>query len=225
MKRYLRSKVWFPNMDKLVENFVQSCHACLAATPQQKHQPLITTKLPEGPWRHIASDFKGPIAKDYYFLLLIDEYTRFPEVAVLDSTAADTVVPHFDRILATHGIPEKVKTDNGPPFNSHDFTNYAKKRGFKHQPITPEQPSSNGLAENFMKMPHRLCRTQGPKRSGSQISSFVPGDSPFSHWKVTSGDVVQSTNCNLCSNDEKEGTRSIRSRERYKLQGRHGQIP
>ncbi|XP_066933389.1 uncharacterized protein [Clytia hemisphaerica] len=124
------------------------------AIPQQKHQPLITRKLPEGPWRHIASDFKGPIAKDYYFLLLIDEYSRFPEVAVLDSTTADKVVPHFDRILATHGIPEKVKTDNGPPFNSHDFTNYAKKRGFKHQPITPEQPWSNGLAENFMKVAH-----------------------------------------------------------------------
>ena len=146
-------------MDKLVENFVASCNACLAATPQKKHQPLITTNLPEGPWRHVASDFKGPIAKDFYFLLVIDEYSRFPEVAVLDSTGAANVIPHFDRIWSTHGNPEEVKTDNGPPFNSNDFSNYAKKRGFKHRPIMPEQPSSNGLAENFMKMLQKVAHT------------------------------------------------------------------
>lgn len=116
MKQYLRLKVWFPNIDKHVENFAQSCNACSAATPQQKHQSLITT-------------------------------------------AAETVIPPFDQILATHGIPEKVKTDNGPPFNSHDFSQYAKKRVFKHQLITPEQPSANGLAENFMKMLQKVAHT------------------------------------------------------------------
>ena len=110
---------------------------------------------------NVALDFKGPIAKHFYFLLVIDEYSRFPEVAVLDSTGAANVIPHYDCILSTHGIPEQVKTDNGPPFNS-DFSNYAEKRGFKHRPVTPKQQSSNGLTENFMKMlqkvAHRLCR-------------------------------------------------------------------
>ncbi|XP_057310696.1 uncharacterized protein K02A2.6-like [Hydractinia symbiolongicarpus] len=127
MKQYLRSRVWFPRMDTLVENYAQSCHSCLAATPQTKHQPLLPTELPQGPWRHVASDFKGPIAADFYFLLVIDEYSRFPEVAILDSTGADTVIPQLDRILSTHGIPEKLKSDNGPSFNSNAFRNYAKK--------------------------------------------------------------------------------------------------
>ena len=30
MKRYLRSRVWFPRLGKVVEDYVKSCHACLA---------------------------------------------------------------------------------------------------------------------------------------------------------------------------------------------------
>ena len=157
MKQYLRARVWFPRMDVLVENYVASCHACLCSTRQSKFQPLIPTELLEGPWQHLASDFKGPVAGNFYFLLIIDEYSRFPEVEVIKSTSAEQVIPHFDRILSTHSIPTKVKTDNGPPFNSKAFESYSKKRGFNHQLITPEQPSSNGLAENFMKMLQKVA--------------------------------------------------------------------
>jgi len=64
-----------------------------------------------------------------------------------------------DRILATYDIPEKMKTDNGPPFNSSNFKDYTKKRGFQHQRVTPEQPCSNGLAENFMRMLQKVVHT------------------------------------------------------------------
>ena len=66
--------------------------------------------------------------------------------------AADKVIPLFDKIFATHGILEKVKSDNGPPFNGEDMRMYAQQQGFCHKKITPAQPSSNGLAKNFMKM-------------------------------------------------------------------------
>jgi len=82
-------------MDKLVENFIESCRSCQASTKQKKYQPLIPTELPEGPWRQLAADFKSPIAGDYYFLLIIDEYSRFPEVAVVMSTGADDVIMHL----------------------------------------------------------------------------------------------------------------------------------
>ena len=53
--------------------------------------------------------------------------------------------------FARHGIPETVYSDNGPPFNSEDFTMFAKHLGFRHRPVTPLWPQANGEgAEHFM---------------------------------------------------------------------------
>ena len=138
MKQYLRSRLWFPRMDKLIEDCVKTCHACLASTPVNNYQPLKPSVLAEGPWQKLAMDFKGPVGQQFYFLSVIDEFSRFPEVEIVESTAADIVLPRLDRILSTHGIPKRIKSDNGPPFNSQDMKTYAAKRRFKHQQIIPE---------------------------------------------------------------------------------------
>ena len=158
-KQYLRERVWFPRMDIMVEKFVSACTPCLAATPGENFQPLQTSEMPKRPWQYLATDFKGPIGNQFYFLLIIDEYSRYPEVEIVTSTSAESVIPKFERVFATHGIPEKLKSDNGLPFNSEDMRNYAKQEGFFHQKITPKQPSSNGLAENFMRMLLKVAHT------------------------------------------------------------------
>jgi len=48
------------------------------------------------------------------------------------------------------GIPQIIKTDNGPPFNGHEFQSYADRVGFKHRKITPLWPRANGEVERFM---------------------------------------------------------------------------
>ena len=151
-KQYLHERVWFPKMDAMVEEHVKACKPCLAVTPGENYQPLQPNTIPDRPWQHVATDFKGPVGNQFYLLLVIDEYSRFPVVEIETTTAADKVLPLFDNIIATHAIPEKVKSDNGPPFNGEDMRMYAQQCGFCHKKITPAQPSSNGLAENFMKM-------------------------------------------------------------------------
>ena len=130
-----------------MEEHVKACKPCLAATPGENYQPLQPSTIPDRPWQHVATDVKGPVGNQFYFLLVTDEYSRFPVVEIVTTMAADKVIPLFDKIFATHGIPEKVKSDHGPPFNGEDMRMYA-----QHKKITPAQPSSNGLAENFMKM-------------------------------------------------------------------------
>ena len=49
-KSLLREKVWFPQIDKLVEKRVKACGACLIATPECKREPLRMSPLPEAPW-------------------------------------------------------------------------------------------------------------------------------------------------------------------------------
>ena len=158
-KQYLRQRVWFPGMDKMVETHVESCSPCLAATPGENTQPLKPSVLPSHPWKNLACDFKGPVGNDFYFLLVIDEYSRFPEVEIVSSTKASVVIPKLEKIFSTHGVPEKLKTDNGPPFKSEDMKLFAKQQGFYHQRVEPVHPQSNGLAENFMRMLVKVAHT------------------------------------------------------------------
>ena len=73
-KRLIREKVWFPGIDRMVKEKVDNCLACQAVTP---------SKLPTGPWKMLAMDFLGPFPSGDYLLIVIDEYSRFPEVESL----------------------------------------------------------------------------------------------------------------------------------------------
>ena len=54
-------------------------------------------------------------------------------------------------MLAHHGIPRRVYSDNGPPFNSKEFSDFAEE-GFQHHRITLLHPKSNGQVERFMQV-------------------------------------------------------------------------
>ena len=145
-KCLLRESVWFPGMDRMVEEMVSQCIPCQAAnhSPLPSCEPLKMSTLPPGPWQELSIDFCGPFPSGDYLLVVVDDYSRYPEVEILKSTSAKAVIPHLDSIFARQGIPNVVRTDNGPPFNSHDFHLYATHLGFKHRKVTPAWPKANG---------------------------------------------------------------------------------
>jgi hypothetical protein len=46
----------------------------------------------------------------------------------------------LDAIFSRQGLPEVLKSDNGPTFNGAEFEPYAKHCGFTHRKITPYWP-------------------------------------------------------------------------------------
>ena len=81
--------------------------------------------LPSKPWEKVKCDFFGPIPSGEYLFVVIDEYTRFPIVKVVKSTASNTVIPIIDKIFSTFGIPDILSSDYGPPFNGHDIRQFS----------------------------------------------------------------------------------------------------
>ena len=147
-KQLLRSRVWFPRLEKKVESYINTCIPCQATVHTETQEPVKST-LPKGPWECLSMDFYGPMPSGEYVLVVIDEYSRFPEIDITTSTSAKATLPKLDRILSSFGIPTSIKTDNGPPFTSKTFNDYCRLMGTKHQLITLRHPRANGLVDNF----------------------------------------------------------------------------
>lgn len=61
-KALIRSKVWFPSIDRMVEETFKSCIVC-----QTQFAPLKPSKMPDGPWQEVSGDFFAPMSDGTYY--------------------------------------------------------------------------------------------------------------------------------------------------------------
>ena len=143
-----RQSVWWPGLSTQLEKIVTSCETC-CKHQQQRAQPLVPSELPELPWQKIGTDlfeWKGDP-----FLLYVDYYSRYIEIAKLNRTTAGEVINKSKSIFARHGIPEIVFSDNGPQYTAEAFEDFAKSYQFVHKTSSPCFPQSNGEAERAVR--------------------------------------------------------------------------
>ncbi|PFX13666.1 Uncharacterized protein K02A2.6 [Stylophora pistillata] len=126
-KQNLRSKVWWPRMDKAAEKFCKSCHGCQLVSRPDAPEPLRSTTLPEGPWQDLAVDLLGPLPSGHTILVVVDYYSRYYEYTIMTSTVTEKVIDNLEEIFSRDGLPLTIKSDNGPPFRSEEFREYCKK--------------------------------------------------------------------------------------------------
>ncbi|GFT16983.1 integrase catalytic domain-containing protein [Nephila pilipes] len=55
---------------------------------------------------------------------MIDYLSKYVELKPLNSTAAQSVITVMKSFYSTHGIPEDLVSDGGPPFNSNLMMNF-----------------------------------------------------------------------------------------------------
>ena len=75
IKQRLRTKVWWPGIDKEAEAFCRTCHDCQVVGGPNHPEPLHMTELPQGPWQSIAIDSMGPLQSGDYVFIVTDYYT------------------------------------------------------------------------------------------------------------------------------------------------------
>ena len=76
----------------------------------------------------------------------------------MGSTSEKATIPVFKRVFDTYRVPEEIKSDNGPPFNSHKFEEFSQEEGFKHRKVTPGWAEANGDVERFMQRIKKTAR-------------------------------------------------------------------
>jgi len=74
------------------------------------------------------------------------------ELVIMGSTTTQALILSPERMLATHGLPEKITSDNGPPFQSHEFNNFLKMKGIIYHKVTSLWPQANSWVESFMSL-------------------------------------------------------------------------
>lgn len=146
MKTVARSYLWYPNLDKDIENLANSCSSCLLERPNPAKSEIHHWHYPSRPWIRLHADhfyFKNKL-----YLIVIDAFSKWLEVFETSSTSASQTINHFRDLFARFGLPVTVHSDNGSPYNSDEFKTFLKQNGVKHTTSAPYYPRSNGLAEN-----------------------------------------------------------------------------
>ena len=108
---------------------------------------MRTTPLPQGPWQEISVDLLD-IPGNNHLLVVVDYYSRWIEAILLKKTDAQHVIRSMEAIFRTHGLPEAVRSDNGPLFASREFEGFLDYLGIKHKKGVPYWPQSNGQVEH-----------------------------------------------------------------------------
>ena len=157
-KSLLRSKVYWYGIDKDVENFLKSCSSCQQIANPEKPTPVKMSELPSKPWEYISADFYGPAPSGEKVLIITDLYSKFPIAELMKSTNFNTVSNRLDNLFSIFGYPEKIKTDNGPPWDGHEIDLFFKARNIKHRPSIPLWPRSNGQVERFMRNINKIIQ-------------------------------------------------------------------
>ena len=152
--RRAREVVYWPRMNKEIEEYIMKCSTCREHESQQAKEPLISHEVPDLPWSKIATDLFEVDGKDY--LVTTDYYSNYFEVDRLSDKKSKEVITKIKQHLARHGLPNVLISDNGPPFNSAEFARFAEQYEFEHLTSSPGYPQSNGKAENSVKTAKRL---------------------------------------------------------------------
>jgi len=109
MKRRLRSKVWWPQIDRDAEKFVKSCRDCIMVSQALNPTAMKRTTFPEGPWIFVATDLLGPLPNNEHILVFIDYYSRYMEYKFLKSISSMSLICEMKEIFTRLCYPKKLK--------------------------------------------------------------------------------------------------------------------
>ena len=158
MKSVAQSYVWWPGLDQNIEDLVKGCIPCQSVKSAPPIAPLHPWIWPSKPWQRIHVDFAGPFL-GRMFIIIVDAHSKWPEMYEMSSTSTDSTIAILRHVFVAYGLPQQLVSDNGPQFASSEFAQFLKANGVKHIRCAPYHPSSNGLAERFVKTFKQAMKT------------------------------------------------------------------
>ncbi|KAA3681927.1 uncharacterized protein DEA37_0014875 [Paragonimus westermani] len=149
----LQQRAYWPKMKEDVTTYVLACQQCQLLKSdnrgaQQPLQPIPVSEIGELWSMDLMGPFPLSARGNQYVLVMTEHFTRWIEATGVPdqraSTVGDMVMEH---IVANHGVPKAILTDQGPCFESEEFRTRMQQLGIKRIRTTPYHPQTNGLTE------------------------------------------------------------------------------
>ncbi|CAK1601992.1 unnamed protein product [Parnassius mnemosyne] len=147
--------------------------------PQTRNRGALKLYNVGGPWERIAIDVAGPFPESEsghtYFMVVIDYFTKWPEVSAIfqeASTVADKLV---HEVFCRFGVPLEIHSDQGRNFDSQIFQETCQVMGTHKTRTTYYHPQSNGMVERFnqTEVPSKSCGKPATKLGQAHTTDFV----------------------------------------------------
>ena len=188
-KARARSIMYWPGMGRDIEETISRCLTCAKYKPANPREPLIPHEISQHPWSKLGMDIFTFRGKDY--LLVVDYYSKFPEVCHLAAKTATCVISHLKTCFARHGIPDTVIADN-MPFGSREFTRFADEWGFEVKTSSPHHPASNGQSERSVGTIKQLMRKAAEEGRDIHLAMLEYRNTPISGLEYSPAQLLMS---------------------------------
>lgn len=150
MKSLARSYVWWPDINKDIENISQKCKICVKHKNSAPKVTLHPWEWPKEPWSRLHIDFLGPFLGKNFFVL-VDAHSKWIECFAVHNVTSTKTIEILRDLFARYGLPRQIVSDNASVFTSQEFQNFLKINEIQHLTGSPYHPISNGAAENAVK--------------------------------------------------------------------------
>ena len=152
--RLLSSKFVWRGLARDARLWCRQCDSCQRGKVTRHARTTITpVPVPALPFSSVNIDVVGPLPVSggfRYLLTMIDRTTRWPEVAPVIDTKADTLAAAFvDVWIARFGVPHLLTSDRGAQFTGSLWSRLCDVLGIRQQLTTAYRPQANGLVERF----------------------------------------------------------------------------
>ena len=146
-KYRLGSKVWWPGMDRDIEQLYKVCPGCQVTSRYDPPEPMSRVLPQSAPWQDSRADLLGTLPNGESIWVLVDYFSTFVEVSIVKSTTSAKIIEAISPVFARFGLPFSLRAVNGPKFVSGEFKAFLGMHGNEHRTTTPLWPAANGEVE------------------------------------------------------------------------------
>ena len=156
--RRARECLFWPGMQSDIRETCLSCGICSQYYAERPTEPMLSHKIPSRPWSKISVDLFALDGKQY--LVMVDHYSDYFELESLRNVTASTSC--HQSYEKKHRAPWNTRhwhiSDNGPQFDCHEFSRFARDYGFALVKSSPHHSRGNGKAESVVRIAKNILK-------------------------------------------------------------------